>query len=108
MDDSELLAQYVQAGSHDAFGQLVARHLAMVHASVRRQIPDPATADDVTQAVFIILARRASSIKPAHLTGWLLKTAHYAARDAMKRQHRRNRHEQQAAPMNPTPPPANP
>src|SRR5438552_664555 len=85
MDDREPLQQYVHSGSREAFGQLVSRHLALVHAAARRQTGDPATGDDVTQAVFIVLARRAANIKADYLPGWLLKTAHYASRAASQR-----------------------
>src|SRR4051812_32441210 len=100
MDDNELLREYVKTGSHAAFGQLVSRHIDMVYAAARRQTRDPATAEDVTQAVFIVLARRAASVRSgAVLPAWLLSTARYAAMNARLAESRRRSHEQRAASM---------
>src|SRR4051812_41899774 len=56
--DAQLLARYVRDRSQEAFGELVARHLALVYASARRQVGNEALAQDVTQAVFIMLERK--------------------------------------------------
>jgi DNA-directed RNA polymerase specialized sigma24 family protein len=75
--DATLLGEYVASGSEDAFRILVERHLPLVHAAARRQVREAQLADDVTQAVFILLARKARSISnPALLTAWLLKVTH--------------------------------
>lgn len=62
MTDAELLRRYTDEGSQLAFGELVARHMDWVHSAAVRLSGDHHQADDVTQAVFIALCRRAGSI----------------------------------------------
>jgi len=98
MRDQELLAQFVLNGSQEAFAEIVRRHADAVYSAARRQVRDPQTAEDVAQAVFIILARKAKKLQGRDsLAGWLVKATHLASRDALKRQSRRRRHEEQAA-----------
>src|SRR5436190_9491478 len=95
--DSILLSTYAAAQSPLAFETLVKRHLDLVYSAARRQVRDPALAQDVTQAVFIILSRRARSIRnPDALAGWLLKTTRYASLNALKCKARRHVHETKA------------
>src|SRR5439155_20075337 len=57
-------------------------------------------ADDITQAFFITLSKRAKSLHdPNLLTGWLVRTTRSASLNALKYQSRRRHHEQQAAAM---------
>ena len=63
MNDGELLQQYVQQRSEPAFSELVARHINLVYAAARRQTRDPSLAEEITQAVFIVLARRAANVR---------------------------------------------
>lgn len=101
--DADLIADYVATGSDDAFRRLVQRHLRLVYGAARRQIFDPQSADDVTQAVFILLARKAGSVSnPGLLSAWLMAATHYACCDARKAANRRRVHERKAAEMNPS------
>src|SRR4051812_26771743 len=91
--DDGLLAEYARSRSSDAFGQLVTRYVGMVHAAALRQtVGDAHLAEDVTQAVFIILSERARSIPAGSvLAGWLLLTTRYVARNATRREQRLKR-----------------
>ncbi len=97
LNDAELLSAYTQTRSAEALRQLIERHINFVYASALRQVKDPAQAEDVTQAVFIILTRKAASIRPAALTGWLFNTTRHCAANARRSELRRRRHERQAA-----------
>src|SRR5690349_14349665 len=85
MDDSSLLKAFAHTGDERAFRELVERHVDLVYASARRQLRDAHLAEDVTQAVFVVLARRAGSVRSgAVLPAWLLATTRYVARDVMR------------------------
>jgi RNA polymerase sigma factor (sigma-70 family) len=96
-DDSQLFADYLRTRSPDALGRLIERHIDFVHSAAVRQVRNSALAEDVTQAVFIILARKATSIHPASLAGWLFNTTRHCAANARRGELRRRRHERQAA-----------
>src|SRR5207248_1868811 len=96
--DDRLLRAYVAEHDRDAIEQLVRRHIGFVYACAVRQVREAHLAEDVTQAVFILLASKAGSIKEGVvLRSWLFSAARYAAANAMKMQTRRRYHERQAA-----------
>ena len=96
-DDMELVREFAARRSDAAFETLVSRHLNLVYSVALRQVRDPHLAQEVAQAVFIILARKAGSLGPKTiLSGWLFRTAQYASADALKTQRRRQHREQEA------------
>ena len=95
--DWELLREYALRRSERAFSEVVTRHVNMVHSAAVRQVRDPHLAEDVAQAVFIILARKAGSLpQETVISAWLLTTTRYAAANALRMRARRDRHERNA------------
>ena len=95
--DGTLLRRYVEHNSQAAFDRLIRRHLGLVYATCRREVGDSDLAEDVTQAVFLILAKKAPRLRGGDgLAGWLFQTARFAARNAARRENSRLRHEQGA------------
>jgi RNA polymerase sigma factor (sigma-70 family) len=101
MEDAELLRQYAEIGSDDAFTELVHRHLLLVYSAAVRQVGgDEALAKDVAQTVFIDLARKARSLMGREvLTGWLYNATRLAASKASRGDHRRQIRELTAVAM---------
>jgi RNA polymerase sigma factor (sigma-70 family) len=100
MTDHDLLQQYTQGQSNDAMCELVRRHIDMVHATARRELGDAHLADDVTQAVFLVLMRRAAKISSSvPIGGWLFKTTMYAVANIRRGVARREAHEREAREM---------
>lgn len=100
MDDAQLLKQYVETGSSEAFSALTNQHVNFVYGAALRMVRDRHVAEEVTQAVFIVLARKAATLRhEAVLSSWLLSTTRYAALGQMKVNARRKRHERRAAEM---------
>src|SRR3954468_2059434 len=98
-DDLELLWEFARSGSNDAFKAVASRYIDLIYSAALRQVHgDTHVAQDVTQAVLIILMNKAAKLPAGTvLPGWLLKVTRFAALDAMKLQRRRNKHERQAA-----------
>lgn len=100
LSDGELVAEYAARHSEEAFAVLVERHIALVYSAALRQVRDPQLAQDVVQAVFLVLARKAGSLGGrVVLSGWLCRTAHFVAANARKNEYRRLRREEMAAHM---------
>jgi len=100
MEDWQLLHEYAARKSETAFRALVERHLGLVRSAAVRQVRDPQLADEVTQAVFILLARKAGNFgRGVVLPGWLYRTTHFVASRAQRAELRRQRREQEAFAM---------
>ena len=102
--DAELMATFAQTRSDVAFTSLVERHAGWVYATAYRQLRDPHLAEDATQAVFILLCRRANQMKKEQsqkLSGWLFLTARYTAQSILRSRRRSQHHEKLAASQRP-------
>lgn len=96
-DDMELLQEYVSHNSEEAFATLVSRYVAMVYSVALRHVSNPHHAQEVAQAVFILLARKSSTLgRKTIVSGWLFKTARLTAANFLRTESRRIRREQQA------------
>ena len=96
-DNMPLVREYAASRSEAAFETLVARNIDLVYSAAMRQVGDPHLAQEITQAVFIILARKAGSLRPGTiLTGWLFKATRYTAAAQLRAIARRQRLEREA------------
>jgi len=92
-DDMQLLQEYASRRSEQAFTTLVARHINLVFSAALRSVNNAGQAEEITQAVFVTLARKARALRRGTvLSGWLYQTARLTAcnftRAEMRRQHR--------------------
>jgi RNA polymerase sigma factor (sigma-70 family) len=96
-DDISLLRQYTEEDSEEAFGTLVSRHINKVYSVALRHSRNPHQAEEITQAVFAILAKKARSLgKAVVLSGWLYHTARLTSVTFLRSEIRRARREQEA------------
>src|ERR1019366_8395140 len=95
--DMELLQKYHQQGSEESFAELARRHISLVYSAALRPVGIAAQAEEITQAVFIILARRAASLRPdTVLDAWLYETTRLTALSFLRGERRRQLREQEA------------
>lgn len=101
--DQELLRRFAQDSDESAFEALLQRHVDLVHSAALRQAgPDPQSAQDIAQSVFIDLARKAPQLHGhTTLTGWLYTAVRHAATAHRRTEARRTQREQTAVSMNP-------
>jgi uncharacterized protein (TIGR03435 family) len=96
-DDNDLLREYVENDSGAAFAALVERHVNKVYSVALRHTGKPHQAEEITQAVFVILARKSRHLsRRVILSGWLYQTARLTAVTFIRSEIRRARREQEA------------
>jgi RNA polymerase sigma factor (sigma-70 family) len=96
------LRDYVETGSDQAFGKLVACYCDLVYsAALRRVAQDTQLAQDVAQQVFTDLARKAKGLpRDVFLAGWLYRHTCFMSAHAVRSERRRQARERQAVEMN--------
>ena len=98
--DQTLLRTLAAGDDPEALGELAVRYGGLVYSSALKQVRDPHLAEDITQAVFIVLMRKARSIHPdTVLASWLFTVTRHAVQNARRMQARRRHHEMQVAGM---------
>ncbi|HUR45070.1 MAG TPA: sigma-70 family RNA polymerase sigma factor [Candidatus Saccharimonadales bacterium] len=101
LNDLNLLRQYAETGAEEPFQTIVERHARMVYATALRMSRDHSLAEDVKQAVFILLVRKARSLSTnTILAGWLYRTARFVALEALRNRKRQLDYDSRAAEMN--------
>ena len=101
LTDPQLLREYAERRSEPAFAELVRRHVEFVYSAALRMVCDAHLAEDVTQGVFVALARNAGQLAGRSLlSGWLHRTSQNIAAQTVRTDVRRRAREQEAAAMN--------
>ena len=95
--DMDLLRDYDRQGSEAAFAELVRRHINLVYSAALRHVGIAAHAEEITQAVFVILARKADGLHPdTILDAWLYETTRLTSLSFLRGERRRQFREQEA------------
>lgn len=93
--DGQLLERFISERDESAFALLLRRHGAMVWSVCRRILGNAHDADDAFQAAFLVLVRKADSVRPREAVGnWLYGVAYRTALEARRRIARRRAKEQ--------------
>ena len=93
----DLVREFARRDSEPAFTELVHRHINLVYSVALRFVGNPEDAQDVAQAVFIILAQKAAGLREKTvLTGWLYETTRFTAARLLRTAARRQAREQEA------------
>src|ERR1041385_6258166 len=95
--DKDLLREFARDNSEVAFTELVRRHMNLIYSVAQRFTGNDGDAHDVTQAVFIILAKKANKLaQHTVLSGWLYETTRFTASRLLRTNARRHAREQEA------------
>ncbi len=99
--DMDLVREYAGSNSEQASAELVRRHINLVYSVALRYVNHPQDAEDVTQAVFVILAKKSANLRAGTvLAGWLYEATRFTAMQFLRNQTRRRCHEQEAQMQN--------
>ncbi len=97
VNDMDLMREYADHDSEAAFAELVHRHVNLVYSVALRSTGNSHDAQDVTQAVFVIFAKKAMSLRHrTNLTGWLYETTRFTSRQLLRTRARQQAREQEA------------
>jgi RNA polymerase sigma factor (sigma-70 family) len=97
LDDNALLREYVERDSGEAFAGIITRHVNKVYSVALRHTRNPLQAEEITEAVFVILAQKARRLaRGVILSGWLYQTARLTSVTFLRSEIRRTRREQEA------------
>ncbi len=95
--DIELLRKYSQQDADDSFAELVRRHIHLVYSIALRHVGITAHAEEITQAVFVVLAQKSGQLREGViLEGWLYQTTRHTALNFLRGERRRQLREQEA------------
>lgn len=98
LTDDQLLHRFAESRDAEAFGRLVERHARLVHATCRRETGDDALAEDASQTVFLLLAKKARSLRAERsLASWLFAASRLASRNLLREERRRKAREARAS-----------
>ena len=97
MTDLELLQEYRRSNSQEAFTELARRHADWVYSAALRLVRDHHLAEEVVQATFLILARKAGMVRREPLSPWLFRVVRNCSSQALRSRRRRTRHEKEVA-----------
>lgn len=100
VSDGHLLDQFIEHQDEFAFAALVQRHSPMVWGVCRRIVAHHQDAEDAFQATFLVLARKATSIRPREMVAnWLYGVAQRTALKAKAMAAKRYTREKQVTTM---------
>jgi RNA polymerase sigma factor (sigma-70 family) len=97
-DDHALLRQFLESHSDEAFAGLVERYVNLVYSVALRQTGSAADSEEITQAVFIVLAKKAGELRhDKAISSWLFQATRLTANNFIRSEMRRQRREQEAS-----------
>ena len=100
MNEAELLLAFRKERSEEAFAELVRRYANLVYSVAKRRLANAALAEDITQIVFIRLAKSPPKVSNhGQLAAWLHRTTINITIDTWRSEARRRTREQQATDM---------
>jgi RNA polymerase sigma factor (sigma-70 family) len=95
--DMQLVREYACQKCEDSFAILVSPHINMVYSVALREVRNAHNAEEITQAVFLALSRKAASLRDATVvSAWLFQTTRLTAANFKRSEMRRTRRDQEA------------